>query len=85
VVHHGGQSSAQDVPARHIRFNRAKVRYFARWHGRSFAGLLRLWLLVLYAWQAGVEAGKLLLGHKRELRRERLRLIGQVLRNGLRM
>ena len=85
VVHHGGRSSEQNVPDRHIRFNRSKLRYFARWHGRRAAALLRLWLLALYAWQGGLEAGKWLLGHKRPLRAARLRLIAGVLRSGLRL
>ena len=85
VVHFEGQSSGQDVPARHIRFNRSKVRYFLRWHGRRTAAWLRLWLLGLYVWQGGLEAGKWLLGHKRPLRAARLRLTAAVLRNGLRL
>ncbi len=80
VIHYGGQSSDQNIPARHIRFNQAKLRYFARWHGRGAAAALRLWLCVLYAGQGALEAGKWLLGHKRALRRERLVLHGQVLR-----
>jgi N-acetylglucosaminyl-diphospho-decaprenol L-rhamnosyltransferase len=85
VVHHEGQSSGQDVPARHIRFNRSKVRYFVRWHGVRAAAVLRSWLLALYVWQGTLEAGKWLLGHKRPLRAARLRLIAGVLRSGLRL
>jgi GT2 family glycosyltransferase len=85
VVHHEGQSSAQDVPARHLRFQRSKVRYFLRWHGRRAAAALRLWLLALYAWQGALEAGKWLLGHKRPLRAARLRMTAEILRNGLRL
>jgi GT2 family glycosyltransferase len=81
VVHHGGRSSDQNVPERHIRFQRSKLRYFARWHGRSVATGLRLWLLALYAWQAALEAGKWLVGHKRPLRRERVAMYGRVLRS----
>jgi GT2 family glycosyltransferase len=81
VVHHGGRSSDQNVPERHIRFQRSKLRYFARWHGRSVATGLRLWLLALYAWQAALEAGKWLVGHKRPLRRERVAMYRRVLRS----
>jgi len=80
VIHYGGQSSDQDIPARHIRFNRAKLHYFARWHGRGAAAALRLWLCALYAWQGGLEAAKWLLGHRRSLRRARVALYGQVVR-----
>ena len=81
VVHHGGQSSDQNIPERHIRFQRAKLRYFRRWHGRVPAAGLRLWIGLLYLWQGALEAGKWLLGHKRPLRRERLALIARVLRS----
>jgi GT2 family glycosyltransferase len=80
VVHHGGQSSDQNVPARHIRFQRSRLRYFARWHGRGVAAALRLWICALYGWQATLEAGKWLIGHKRPLRRERVAMYGTVLR-----
>src|SRR5205823_1893009 len=83
VIHHEGRSTGQDVPARHLRFNRSKVRYFLRWHGRRAAAFLRAWLLALYAWQGALEAAKWLLGHKRPLRAARLRLIAGVLRDGL--
>ena len=33
VVHHIGKSSEQAVTARHINFNRAKLRYFRKHHG----------------------------------------------------
>jgi GT2 family glycosyltransferase len=85
VVHYEGQSSGQDVPARHIRFNRSKVRYVVRWHGVRAAAVVRVWLLALYVWQGALEAGKWLLGHKRPLRAARLRLIAGVLRSGLRL
>jgi GT2 family glycosyltransferase len=85
VVHYEGRSADQDVPARHLRFNRSKIRYFLRWHGRTAAAGLRLWLLALYAWQGSLEAAKWLLGHKRPLRAARLRMIGAVLRDGLRL
>lgn len=85
VFHHESQSADQDVPARHLRFNRSKVRYILRWHGRQAAAFLRLWLLALYAWQGSLEAAKWLLGHKRPLRAARLRMIGAVLGDGLRL
>ncbi|HMA37145.1 MAG TPA: glycosyltransferase family 2 protein [Chloroflexia bacterium] len=81
VVHHGGQSSDQNVPERHIRFQRARLRYFARWHGRGIAAGLRLWIVGLYLWQAALEAGKWLIGHKRALRRERVVMYARVVRS----
>ncbi len=84
IVHYGGQSTGQDVPARHINFNTGKVRYF-RLHSGPLAGnLIRLYLLTVYLVQAMVEAGKWLLGHKRRLRAQRIVAYLQLLKGGLR-
>lgn len=83
VTHYEGRSSAQ-VPARtHIRFNASKVRYFRKYHGALAGEALRGFLLAGFAFQLLLEAAKGLLGHKRELRAERVRVYWQVLRSGL--
>ncbi len=84
VIHHHGKSSEQAVTARHINFQRAKLRYFRKYHGRASAAVLRLFLLLVYAWQMILEGAKGLLGSKRELRRQRVRAYYDVLRSGLR-
>ncbi|MCP4425627.1 MAG: glycosyltransferase family 2 protein [Chloroflexi bacterium] len=84
VLHHVGKSSEQAVTARHINFQRAKLRYFRKYHGRAATAVLRLFLLLNYVWQFFVEAGKGLLGHKRPLRRQRMNAYWQVIRSGLR-
>jgi len=84
IVHHEGKSSEQAVPARHINFQRSKIRYFRKYHGPRVATVLRLYLLALYAGQLALEALKWLLGHKRPLRAQRVRTYWQVLRSGLR-
>ena len=84
VIHHVGKSSEQAVTARHINFQRAKLRYFLKYHGRPAAGILRNFLLASYAWQLFLEAAKGALGSKRELRRQRVRAYRDVLRSGLR-
>lgn len=83
IIHHVGKSSEQAVTARHINFQRAKLRYFRKYHGRGSAALLRAWLLANYAWQLALETLKGVLGSKRELRRQRARAYYQVLRSGL--
>ncbi len=83
IVHYIGQSSDQATTERHINFNRAKLRYFSKSHGRSATSLLRAVLLLNYVWQLAVETGKYLLGHRRTLRRQRMRAYWQVLRSGL--
>ncbi|MGH2592460.1 MAG: glycosyltransferase family 2 protein [Anaerolineae bacterium] len=83
VIHHLGKSSEQVVAARHIHFQTSKVRYFRKYHGRVVAGALRLFLLAIYLWQIGLESLKALLGHKRDLRRQRIAVYWQVVRSGL--
>lgn len=84
VIHHMGKSSDQIEAQRHIYFQTSKVRYFRKHHGVLAASVVRIALLMLYAWQLMLEAVKGALGHKRELRRERVRAYWQVLRSGLR-
>ncbi len=83
VVHYEGKSSEQAVTARHINFQRAKLRYFRKYHGRIVTIVLRLFLLLNYSWQLGLEMFKGLVGHKRDLRRQRVRAYWQVIRSGL--
>ena len=84
VIHYEGKSSEQAVAARHIRFNTSKVRYYRKWHGHAVANVLRVWLLSQYVWQIGLEAIKYALGQKRDVRRQRIGVYGQVLRSRLR-
>lgn len=83
VVHYVGKSSDQAVAARHVYFQTSKVRYFRKWHGTFQANILRLFLLSQYGWQIGLESAKGLLGSKRELRKQRVKVYWQVVRTGL--
>jgi N-acetylglucosaminyl-diphospho-decaprenol L-rhamnosyltransferase len=83
VIHYGGKSSDQVAAQRHIYFQTSKVRYFRKHHGALTAGVLRVALLAMYAWQLVLEAAKGAVGHKRALRRERVRAYWQVLQSGL--
>lgn len=85
ILHHGGKSSDQVVARRQILFNQSKLRYFRKVYGGYFAQVLRLFLLLNYAVQLGVEWLKGLLGHKRPMRQERVRQYWQVLRSGLKV
>lgn len=85
IIHHGGKSSEQASARRHIHFQESKLRYFHKHHGWLAAQALRLCLLLQYAWQLIIESAKGLLGHKRALRRERVRMYWQVMRSGLRI
>lgn len=83
IIHHEARSSAQVPAATHIRFNTSKVRYFRKYHGAFAAESLRVWLLSNFAFQLFLEWVKSLVGHKRELRHERIRVYRAVLRSGL--
>lgn len=84
VIHHEARSSEQVKPLQHIQFQRSKVLYFRKHHGRWQAEALRLFLLATYAYQLALESMKWLVGHKRLLRAERVRAHWQVLKSGLR-
>jgi GT2 family glycosyltransferase/glycosyltransferase involved in cell wall biosynthesis len=84
ITHYGGQSTGQDVPSRHIRFNTSKARYFRLHEGRMAGSIVRVYLLLTNVLQLASEAIKWVLGHKRPLRSERLKMYAQVLRSGLR-
>jgi hypothetical protein len=83
IIHHEGKSSEQVVASRHIHFQTSKVRYFRQHHGALQAEALRVFLLATYVYQWVREGLKWLFGHKRPLRRERLRAYQQVLGSGL--
>ena len=85
VIHHEGKSSEQVVATKHIRFQKSKVRYFSKHHGKKVGEIIRLWLLFHYIYEWTVEALKWLIGHKRTLRIERMRIYAQILRTGLRV
>jgi GT2 family glycosyltransferase len=83
IIHYEGKSSEQAMPARHVNFQRSKIYYTRKYHGPRIAAALRLYLLSLYVWQLGMEMVKGVLGHKRELRWQRVRAYWQVLKSGL--
>lgn len=83
VIHYGGQSSEQVKAFQIIRFNRSKIRYFRKYHGALVATSLRVFLLTDYSYQLFTETAKWLIGHKRPLRRQRMRAYWQVLKSGL--
>jgi len=85
IVHHGGKSTEQIAARKHIYFHQSKLRYFRKHHGWMAAQSLRIFLLLNYVWQIGLEGAKGLGDHKRDLRRERIRAYWQVLRSGLKV
>ncbi len=79
VIHHGGQSSEQDLFRRHILFQHSKCRYFERYHGRPFAQLLRVFVLGNYLFMLAEDVAKLLLLRRnRSMRRQRISTLSRV-------
>lgn len=83
IIHHGGKSSEQAGAWKHIHFQKSKIRYFEKFHGKAFANMLRLFLKLSYRWQILLEGIKSIIGHKRDLRQERIATYREVLRSGL--
>ncbi|MBZ0310062.1 MAG: glycosyltransferase family 2 protein [Anaerolineae bacterium] len=81
VTHHGGQSTEQVGTRKHIHFQHSKLQYFRKFHGRLAAFLLRLVLIANYGIQILIEGAKGAVGHKPELRRERVLTYAAVLRS----
>ena len=83
ITHHGGKSSEKASAFAQLHFHRSKLRYFRKHHGAAAYQLLRASIVLQFWWQMALESGKLLLRHKPELRRQRLRTYWQVLRAGI--
>ena len=79
ITHHGGASSEQAPTRRQWHFDRSKLRYARQHQGRGLALTLLAVLRTGYASRAALEAIKWLLGHKRELRWQRLRAYWRLL------
>lgn len=84
VIHYEGRSSEQVVASRHLHFSRSKIRYATLYFGPRWAAALRLFLLMEFRYQWLLEGAKYLLGHKRELRAQRMAVYREVLATGLR-
>ena len=83
IKHHGGKSSEQAAAFKQIHFHTSKLRYFRKHHGYLHYLILRGTIWLQFLWQLLLESGKGALGHKRELRRRRVKVYWQVLRSGL--
>lgn len=85
IVHHEGASTNQDVPTRQADFDASKIELQRRLHGAHWARLLTGGLRIGYALQIVREGGKWIVGHRRELRRARLRLYRELLTKDMKL
>lgn len=79
ITHYGGASSAQVPTRRQWHFDRSKLRYARQHQGRPLALALLFILRAGYLCRGLLEALKWLVGHKRQLRRQRARAYGRLL------
>lgn len=84
IVHHEGASTSQNIPQRQLAFDRSRVELQRRIHGRSAATLAAVGIKTSYLLHLLVEMAKLVLGHRRTLRRSRIRIHARLLRSSLR-
>jgi len=84
AIHYEGRSSEQASTRRQILFHSSKVRYAAKYFGPRWAELLRRYILLEFRAQVGLEWLKALLGHRREMRRERIAAYREIIASGLR-
>jgi N-acetylglucosaminyl-diphospho-decaprenol L-rhamnosyltransferase len=80
VIHYEGKSSEQAIARRHINFQRSRLLLARMWFGWRFAGLLRAALCLGYFYGIVIEAVKLVLRHRPDLRRQRIAVYREVLR-----
>jgi len=83
VTHLEGRSSSQVVAQRQLYFETSKLRYWSKHHGTVQTVFLRSFLLGTYLLRWLIEGFKWLLGHRRDLRQQRLAAYGTILRSGL--
>jgi GT2 family glycosyltransferase len=78
IIHHEGKSSEQAVARRYITFQQSRLREAQMVYGWRFARVLQFFLLWAYGVDMLIEIAKWLVGHKRPLRRQRVRVYRQV-------
>jgi GT2 family glycosyltransferase len=81
VIHHEGKSSEQAVARRHLSFSHSKVLLARMWYGWRIAQLLRAFLRLTFAYELAAEAAKLALGHRPDLRKQRIAVYRRVLQD----
>ncbi len=80
IIHYEGKSSEQAMTQRHVHFQRSKLLLARMWFGWGFAGLLRVALRLGYVCEIVAEGIKLMLGHRPALRRQRIAVYRDVIR-----
>lgn len=80
IIHHEGKSSEQAPVGRYVHFYRSRLLLAQMWYGQRFAQLLRIAIRLGFVYELTVEATKAFLGHRPDLRRRRIAVYRQTLR-----
>lgn len=80
IMHYEGQSSAQVPAKRYIYFHRSRIRHAQMMYGQVFGVAVRWFTRCIFMIELLTEAGKWLIGHKRSLRADRVKVYWQVIR-----
>jgi N-acetylglucosaminyl-diphospho-decaprenol L-rhamnosyltransferase len=83
IVHYEGASTAQDIPRRQHDFDTSRVLLMERMYGRRHARLIAALLRLGYGLYLARETFKWLLGHRRDLRTQRMRFYARAMMTGL--
>ncbi|NTU83624.1 MAG: glycosyltransferase family 2 protein [Chloroflexales bacterium] len=81
ITHYEGKSSEQAVAGRHLSFSRSRILLARMWYGWGVSRLLRGFLRLAFVYELAAEGLKLSLGHRPELRRQRVDVYWHVIRN----
>lgn len=79
IIHHEGKSSEQVLVGRHRHFQQSRLRLARMWYGWPVAIVLHRLICAGYQYELIIETLKLALGHRPELRRQRIETYRQVL------
>ncbi len=80
IIHHEGKSSEQVPLIRHCHFQQSRLLLARMWYGWLAAALLAVAIRLGYQYELLIETLKLWLGHRPALRRQRIALYRQVMR-----
>lgn len=84
IMHYEGASTAQDVPQRQLAFDRSRIELQRRLYGNATSLVVEAGIRLGYLIQLAVEGMKWMLGHRRDLRRQRMHLYWSLLSSSMR-
>lgn len=84
IVHHEAASTSQNIGRRQLAFDRSRVQLQRRIYGNTTANIVAAGIQAGYFLQVLMELLKLTAGHRRDVRKQRIREYLRLMRAGLR-